>query len=299
MASTLTPSHPASSTGFAAVSTSPDVRLFYSVTPALPLNPARPVVVLSNALAATASLWDAFVAEFSRSHTVVRYDARFHGQSPLSSTADYDYTAGHSIDDLADDVIAILDTLQISSADAFVGLSIGGGVGVSLAARYPERFGAFVIVSTRSHASLPDDADRFTERISVYREQGAQAQAEQTVLRWFGADWVAANQDTADHVTESVAQTPVEGILSSTAALTRLDLREQAAAIGRRHRQGQPRNVLFVAGANDAQQVRTESQQLATAAASPLTLVPNSGHIVSVQQPARFHDIVRAWLTKE
>ncbi|CAK7223155.1 hypothetical protein SCUCBS95973_005082 [Sporothrix curviconia] len=309
MASTLPPS----TTGFATVSTQPDVRLFYSVTPpALPLDPARPVIVLSSSLAASTELWDAFTAAFAPTHTIVRYDARFHGRSPLSSTSDYDYKTGHTIDDLADDVIVVLDTLGIGAqhAPAFVGLSIGGGVGVSLAARYPDRFGSFVIVGTRSHAA-PGDAARMAERAAFYKTHGARAQAEQSVVRWFGTTWPSAspaNAAKAKHVADIVEQTPLEGFVASAAALNRMDLREQAAAIGKRQRQSpsategnrnNKTNVLFVVGADDGALVVAESKQLAAAAGSPLEVVAECGHIVNVQQPARFHELVRAWIARE
>ncbi|CAK7199025.1 hypothetical protein SEUCBS139899_001693 [Sporothrix eucalyptigena] len=298
MASTLS-----STTGFATASTEPDIRLFYSVTPALPLDPARPVIVLSNSLAANTELWDAFTAEFASTHTIVRYDARFHGRSPLSTTPNFGYAAGHSIDDLADDVIVVLDTLGITSANApaFVGLSIGGGVGVSLAARYPGRFSSFVIVGSRSHAA-PGDEARMAERAAFYKTHGARAQAEQSVERWFGKTWPTAtpeNEKKAKQVADIVEQTTLEGFVASAAALNRMDLREQAVTIGKRQSTEGNKNVLFVVGADDGALVVAESKQLAAAASSPLEVVAECGHIVNVQQPARFHEIVRTWITKE
>ncbi|CAK7236356.1 hypothetical protein SBRCBS47491_009610 [Sporothrix bragantina] len=300
MAATL----PSSTTGFATVSTQPDIRLFYSVTPALPFDPARPVIVLSNSLAASTELWDAFTAAFALTHTIVRYDARFHGRSPLSTTPDFDYKAGHSIDDLADDVIVVLDTLGVSAqhAPAFVGLSVGGGVGVSLAARYPTRFASFVIVGSRSHAA-PGDAARMAERAAFYESHGARAQAEQSIVRWFGTEWPTLSPDNeakAKHVADIVEQTPLEGFLASAAALNNMDLREQVVAIGKRQStEGNKKNVLFVVGSDDGALVVAESKQLAAVAGSPLEVVAECGHIVNVQQPARFHELVRAWIARE
>ncbi|KIH88552.1 hypothetical protein SPBR_07687 [Sporothrix brasiliensis 5110] len=288
-------SFPPSSTGFAVVSTQPDIRLFYSVTPALPLDASKPVIVLANSLAATTALWDTFTTEFAPTHTIVRYDARFHGHSPLSSTNGFDYEKGHSMDDLADDVIAVLDTIGVASPLTFIGLSIGGGVGVSLAARYPDRFSSFVVVGSRSHAA-PGDAARMAERAAYYRSHGARAQAEQSVERWFGNEWPKAspeNEKLALQVADIVVQTPVEGFEASAAALNRMDLRGQAATIGSR---GDGRRVLFVVGADDGKLVVDESRQLAETTGSRLEVVADCGHIVNVQQPTRFHAIVRAWL---
>ena len=101
----------ATSTGFVQVSTNPDINIFYSIDG--PLDGSKDIILLSNSLAATTHLWDEFVAEFAPKYTILRYDARFHGKSPLSSDLEFDYAAGHTIEDLADDVTKFLDHLHI------------------------------------------------------------------------------------------------------------------------------------------------------------------------------------------
>jgi 3-oxoadipate enol-lactonase len=65
-----------------------------------------PVVVLSNSLGSTYGMWDAQVAALEERFRVVRYDTRGHGGSPVP---DGPYT----IDDLADDLVALLDRLGV------------------------------------------------------------------------------------------------------------------------------------------------------------------------------------------
>ena len=61
-----------------------------------------PVVVLSNSLGSTHRMWDAQLPELQRHFRVVRYDTRGHGGSPVPD-------GPYSIDDLADDLVALLD----------------------------------------------------------------------------------------------------------------------------------------------------------------------------------------------
>ena len=63
-----------------------------------------------------------------------------HGASPIGSKTP-------SIDDFADDVISIADDLGVDRF-AFCGLSIGGVIGQSLGARYPDRLNSLVLAST-------------------------------------------------------------------------------------------------------------------------------------------------------
>ena len=99
-----------------------------------------PAVVLSNSLGSTHTMWDAQADALAEHFRVVRYDTRGHGGSPVPA-------GPYDIDDLADDVVALLDTLSVERAH-FVGLSLGGMTGMRLAARNPERVGRLVVLCT-------------------------------------------------------------------------------------------------------------------------------------------------------
>lgn len=87
-----------------------------------------PCVILSNCLGATLSMWDAQVRDLVRRFRVIRYDTRGHGNSPVA-------LGPYTIDDLVNDVLALLDHLGLRRVH-FVGLSLGGMTGLRLAARH-------------------------------------------------------------------------------------------------------------------------------------------------------------------
>ena len=91
-----------------------------------------PWLVLSNSLGSDISMWTPQVEAFAASYRVLRYDTRGHGRSDAPS-------GPYTLDQLAGDVIALLDALHIQRAH-FCGLSMGGLTGIALAARHPERF---------------------------------------------------------------------------------------------------------------------------------------------------------------
>ena len=68
-----------------------------------------PVVLLSNSLGSTHRMWDAQLDVLNEHFRVVRYDTRGHGESPVPD-------GPYSIDDLADDVVALLDRLGVARA---------------------------------------------------------------------------------------------------------------------------------------------------------------------------------------
>lgn len=280
------------SSGLLPVSQTPDIQLFYTVTPSIPLVPEKPIIVLSHSLSAATWLWDSFVEEFSSHYTIIRYDIRFHGQSPLSTTKNFDYEAGHTIDDLASDVAKLLDHLGIQQAEAFIGLSIGGGIGVALASAHASRFRHFVVVGSRAHAS-PGDDKIWDERVALARAQGIPALVRQSVDRWFNAQWRAANPDLVASIAEKAGSQSLEGYIANVATLRKLNLWPNAATI-KEHGDGS--KILFVVGEEDAVPVIEETRALAAHTESKVEIVQDAGHITHIQQPGPFFKLIKQLL---
>lgn len=108
----------------------------------------EPAVVFSPALFTNRELFDAPFAALSRDHRCIRYDHRGQGDSGLGApqpTVEMLGTEG-----LYEDALALLDELGVESCH-WVGASVGGFVGVRLAARHPERIRSLTLIgfSTR------------------------------------------------------------------------------------------------------------------------------------------------------
>lgn len=274
------------SSGLVSVSDNPDIRIFYETSST---QFDKPVIVLSHSLSAATWLWDSFVEEFSTEFTIVRYDIRFHGRSPPSTTENFDYNAGHTIEDLASDVVKLLDHLEIAQAEAFIGLSIGGGIAVVLAADHATRFRRILAVGSRATASAAD-GDVWAQRVQLARDQGMATLAKQSVERWFKPEWRKANASLASSIAERVGHQTLDGYLANIAALQKLDLFPHADSI-KSHGDGE--GVLFVVGENDATPVVEETKALATRAGSQVEIVEGAGHITHIEQPEAFFALVR------
>lgn len=226
-----------------------------------------PVVVLSNSLGATHAMWDANVAELEKHFRVVRYDTRGHGRSPVP-------VGPYSIDDLADDVIALIDRLGVSRAH-FVGLSLGGMTGMRLAARNPERIDRMVVMCTSAH--LPPSS-AWTERAATVRADQTSAVAGAVVARWFTPDHLATNPDVKATSEATVAGTPSEGYAGCCEAIAAMDLRPDLASI--------TAPTLAIAGADDPATPPPHLEAIAGAVRDGrLLVVPDSAHLANAQQP--------------
>jgi 3-oxoadipate enol-lactonase len=275
-----------SKSGYVQVSETPDVLLFYTIEG--PLDGSKPVMVLSSSLAANTHLWDEMVPSFKADYTVLRYDARFHGQSPLSSSTSFEYATGHTMEDLTDDVLKILNHLEIKCVKAFVGLSIGAAVGLIFGAKYPERVEHVVIVGTRATSNVESNANHST-RIKYGYKNGPLALGRQSIARWFDHDWTAANLNGIVWAEKTYCKQSIQGYEASIAALRQLNLFPYAKDVGSR---GDGHRFIFIAGEFDGT-VPEESKELAEIMESQVIVIPMSGHITPIQMPETFHDAVR------
>jgi pimeloyl-ACP methyl ester carboxylesterase len=103
-----------------------------------------PVVLLHGGLS-NSDYWGYQIKALAPHHTVIIVDSRGHGRSTRDERP-YGY------DLMADDVVALLDTLHIAKAD-IVGWSDGGILGIDLALRRPDRIGKVFAVAANTLTS--------------------------------------------------------------------------------------------------------------------------------------------------
>ena len=118
-------------TGYAPVN---GLKMYYEVH-----GSGDPVVMLHGAFMAISGDWAEWVAELSKTRKVIAVEMQGHGR-----TADIQRPI--NAENLADDVAALLDYLKIPSADV-IGYSLGGGVAMECAIRYPDKVRKVVSIS--------------------------------------------------------------------------------------------------------------------------------------------------------
>jgi pimeloyl-ACP methyl ester carboxylesterase len=99
----------------------------------------EPLVLLHGSFMTITNNWSGWIEELSKSRKVIAVEMQGHGR-----TADID--RDFSYENLADDIAAMLDYLEIEQAD-LLGYSMGGGVAMQVAIRHPEKVRKVVSVS--------------------------------------------------------------------------------------------------------------------------------------------------------
>lgn len=225
-----------------------------------------PPLVLSNSLGTDLHLWDPQIPALTERYLVVRYDQRGHGGSPGPP-------GPYTIDELAGDVVALLDHLGIGRA-SFCGLSLGGMVGMALAVQAPERVDRLVLVCTS--ARLPREP--WAERAATVRSSGLTAIAEAVVARWFTPPFVRAHPDVRDHMRAVFLAADPEGYAACCDAIASMDLLDRIGAIAA--------PTLVIAGADDTAIAADHGEAIARRIrGARLTVVPDAAHLANVEQP--------------
>src|SRR5262245_11846068 len=98
-----------------------------------------PVVLLHGSFMTITNNWTGWIGELSKTRKVIAVEMQGHGRTA-------DIHREFSYENLADDVAALLDHLQIPSAD-LIGYSLGGGVAIQCAIRHPEKVRKVVSIS--------------------------------------------------------------------------------------------------------------------------------------------------------
>ncbi|MGY1624665.1 3-oxoadipate enol-lactonase [Geodermatophilus sp. SYSU D00965] len=225
-----------------------------------------PVVVLSNSLGATRAMWDPQVPALAERFRVVTYDTRGHGSSPAPQ-------GPYTLDDLVDDVVALLDRLGVPRAHV-AGLSLGGMTAMRLAAREPDRVGRIAALCT----SAKTEPQGFLDRAAAARSGGTAPLASAVVSRWLTPPFAARNPDLVARLEAMVAGADDEGYASCAEVVAHLDLRDDLGRI--------TAPTLVVSGADDPALPPDHQQAIADGiAGAELVSVRPGAHLANLESP--------------
>ena len=231
--------------------------------------PGAPVLVLGNSLGTTSELWQPQAAALGAKFRLLRYEHRGHGGSPAPP-------GPYSIAGLGTDVLRLLDRYEIETA-SYCGVSLGGMVGMWLAANAPSRIGALALCCTSAH--LPP-AQMWTGRAALVRSGGMGAVAQQAVGRWFTPAFAGRHPDTvAGFVTTLQERVEPEGYAGCCEAIAAMDLRPMLGSVTAR--------TLVIAGADDPATPPWHGALIAAAIpGARLRVVRGAAHLANVSQAA-------------
>jgi 3-oxoadipate enol-lactonase len=232
-------------------------------------------VVLLGSMGATDRMWDPQTAGLARRFRVVAINHRGHGGAPAPP-------GPYSIADLAGDVIAALDELGVGRA-AFAGVSLGGMVGLWLAAHAGERVERLAVLCTSAH--MPP-ASQWARRAAAVRKAGSlEPIADAVVGRWLTPAFAQANPGVVADLRSMLVSVNAEGYAGCCEAIEHMDLRGDLGAIDC--------PTLVVAGTYDPAAPPDGHGSVIAAGVSGARLVEvPAAHLANIEQPDAVTDLL-------
>jgi aminoacrylate hydrolase len=244
------------------------------------------VLILSPGLGGSANYWAPNLPAFAERYRVLLYDHRGTGRS------DRALPDRVSVEDLADDILVLMDGLGLARA-SLLGHAAGGVAGLALALKAPERLDRLIIVNGWASPD-PHFLRCFAARLALLRGSGAEAYLRAQSIFLYPADW------SSEHSAEIDAELPAQ-LVNFPGAAT-IDKRVAAlAAFDIADRLGEIGLPVLVVGAKDDMLVPPRAA-VALADGLPnagLGMPDFGGHACNVTCPDSFNAFVLGWLAGE
>ena len=242
-----------------------------------------PPVILSAGLGGSGAYWRPNLAALAAGHRVILYDHRGTGRS------DRALPLGLQVEDMADDVILLMDGLGLERAH-FVGHAAGGLIGLMLASGAPERIASLVAVNAWTRLD-PHFARCFEARLALLRDTGPRAYLRAQPIFLYPAPWSSEHRNALDaELEEQLVQFQgSDNLVKRVAALQAFFLDDRLDAIRTR--------ILAVAARDDVLVPWTCTPAYADKIASATTrLLDWGGHACNVTDPDAFNALVLDFL---
>jgi len=241
-----------------------------------------PPLILSAGLGGSAAYWAPNVDALAADHRVILYDHRGTGRS------DRDLAFNLSVDDMAGDVLALMDGLGLESA-TLAGHAAGAAIGLALACRAPERLDRLVLVNGFARPD-PHFIRCFETRLALLRDSGVRAFLHAQPIFLYPARWISEHGERLAaeeaHQLEHFQGAP--NIEARIAALLAFDVDSRLAEIDT--------PALIVAAEDDMLVPACCSERLAQAMPCATLAAMTGGHACNVTESVRFNHILRDWL---
>jgi 3-oxoadipate enol-lactonase len=179
-----------------------------------------PVVMLSNSLGTTLSLWDPQMPALEEKFRVLRYDTRGHGETTVPPPP-------YTVERLARDAVALLDALGLERVH-FCGLSLGGMIGMWLGIHARERLNRLALCNT---APKIGTVEGWNARIEHLRNAGVKEIVPAVIERWFTPEFRRRAPERVAWTQRMIETVSLEGYVGCCTAIRDMDLREEIAGI--------------------------------------------------------------------
>jgi len=230
------------------------------------------------------SMWKYQINEFSKHCRVISPDLRGFGRTTA--------TPGTvTMEQLADDLNALLDAMGVTDRVLFCGLSMGGYVGWQFARKYRHRLSALVACDTRVIADTPEQAASRLELAERVLREGPSPVADAMLPKLFAGETRERRPDLVEAMRTVMLANKPEGIAAALRGLAQrpdvTDLLPELEVAS-----------LVIVGEHDAISSPEEMEGIAESMPNAAwVVVPHAGHLSPLENPDVFNEALTQYIT--
>jgi 3-oxoadipate enol-lactonase len=228
-------------------------------------------------------IWKAQWEGLSKSARVLAPDLRGFGESEM-------VPGTVEISTYADDVREFLQAIGVKGRAVICGLSMGGYIALAYLRRYPENVAGLILANTKATPDSDEGKAGRDKNIALAQEKGAEAIADGMLPKLFAPKTYASNPELVAQARRIMTSSTVPGIVAALGAM-----RDRPDSTDVLLQSDTP--VLILAGSDDALMPMAEQEKMKQAARnSTLVVIPDAGHLSSMEQPDAFNNAVAEFL---
>lgn len=247
---------------------------------------AGPAVVLIHGFPLNHTMWAAQLAALPANHRLIAPDLRGFGRSTIT-----DGTV--TMEQLADDLAAMLDALGIEQQVCLCGLSMGGYVAFQFLRKYRDRVRSLILCDTRSVADTPEAAAARRQMADNVLTEGVAGVAAAMLPKLLHPRTSDVRPQVAAAVREMILSTDPRGIAAAQRGMAeRPDVTSLLPGIDVR--------TLVIVGQEDAISPPDEMRKIAAAIPrARFEIVPDAGHMAPMENPQYVNKLLDSFLHNE
>lgn len=243
-----------------------------------------PPVVLVHGFPLDHSMWSNQIEVLSASYRVIVPDLRGFGQSAPASGEKV------TMEQFADDLAALADTLSVKEPLVLCGLSMGGYVAFAFWRKYAARLRALILCDTRATADTPEAARARLQVADQVVREGVPPLADTMRPKLFARTTVRQQPETLKALDRvMLALDPASVAAVNRGMAERRDMTAELSQIGC--------PTLVIVGQHDAisppDEMRAIAERIPTA---QLVEIPEAGHMTPMEKPAEVNAAILEFL---
>lgn len=245
----------------------------------------RETILFSHGLLWSGRMFSEQITVLKNQYRCVTFDFRGQGKSEVTRS-------GYDIESLYEDVVALIERLRCAPCH-FVGLSMGGFIGLRLAIRRPDLLKSLILIESSAEPESPENARRYRMLNFIARWLGLRVVADRVMGIMFGQKFLTdpARASLRNEWKQRLLANHRIGITRAViGVITREGVADQLSKI--------QTPTLIIVGDQDVATPPAKAEFMhARIPNSKLVIIPGAGHTSTVEEPAAVTAAIAEFLT--